>query len=490
VGSTLEERSVPQFRLFVSLSLVTAVAACATNPVTGKREFSLMSEAQEIQLGREMDPQVRQQMGVYEDTGLQQYVERVGVSLARLSQRPALPWHFTVVDVAAVNAFALPGGYIYITRGILPYLDNEAQLAGVLGHEIGHVTARHAARQYTRATTGELGLATLGIFVPAARRFSQGAETAMGVLFLKYSREDELQADQLGVDYGSKGGWDPRGVPEMLTTLGRLDQAATDRSGVPNWLSTHPQPADRVERIQATVSQVNAGSRQWKVERAAYLQNIDGIIFGEDPRQGLVRGNDFLHPELRFAVTFPQGWGVSNSPSQVVAKAANTNVFMLLQLVQQPPGGSVADIAVANMSEAGFSRVSGSPAAINGLNAYVGTYQGTVQGLGETAVLAAHIADNGKVYLVAGLAPVQQYQQAEPQFVRSIQSFRRLTATEAAGIKPNRVQMYTARAGDTWESIAERAGNAVKPPALAIMNDHDPADRPQPGERLKIVVAG
>ncbi len=163
---------------FVCLGLVASLA-CATNPVTGKRELSLLSEAQEIAIGQQSDAEVRRDMGVYDDPELQRYVSDIGDRLAKLSHRPHLPWQFTVVDHPAINAFALPGGYIYITRGILPYLDDEAELAGVLGHEIAHVTARHAAQQYTRATGGTLGLIALGIFVPATQPF--GDLASMGL---------------------------------------------------------------------------------------------------------------------------------------------------------------------------------------------------------------------------------------------------------------------------------------------------------------------
>src|SRR5918993_3967267 len=204
--------------------LVLTIAACATNPATGKREFSLMSEAQEIDLGKNMDGEIRREMGIYSDPELQRYVETVGMRLARASQRPNLPWHFTVVDEPAINAFALPGGYIYLTRGILPFLDSEAELAGVLGHEIGHVTARHSAQQYTRATTAGLGVQLLSIFVPEARPFQNLTETALGVMFLKHGRDDELQADRLGVDYTASTGWNPIGVGGMLRTLSRLEK--------------------------------------------------------------------------------------------------------------------------------------------------------------------------------------------------------------------------------------------------------------------------
>ena len=223
-------------RVFLTFVLAIATAACATNPVTGKRELSFMSEAQEISAGRELDAQVRQEMGVYQDDNLQRYVQELGMGMARRSERPNLPWSFAVLDSPAVNAFALPGGFIYITRGILPYLDNEAQLVGVLGHEIGHVTARHSAQQYTRGMGASLGVLVSSIFVPAVRPFSDLAQGGLGVLFLKYGRDDELQADALGAQYSAAGGWDPDEVPAFLTTLARIAET-TDRNGVPNWMS-------------------------------------------------------------------------------------------------------------------------------------------------------------------------------------------------------------------------------------------------------------
>ena len=244
-----------RFPRTVIAALAVTVVACATNPATGKKEFSLMSEAQEVQLGKEMDPQIKREMGVYDNAELQRYVSEIGMRLARASERPTLPWQFTVVDEPAVNAFALPGGYIYLTRGIMAFLNDEEQLAGVLGHEIGHVTARHSAQQYTQATSAGLGLTLLSIFVPETRPLQGLAETALGVLFLKHGRDDELQADRLGVQYTAKTGWDPRGVAGMLRTLQRLDEASGSNRGVPNFLSTHPAPADRVQRVMAFVQE-------------------------------------------------------------------------------------------------------------------------------------------------------------------------------------------------------------------------------------------
>jgi predicted Zn-dependent protease len=469
---------------------LAAFAACATNPATGKSEFSLMSEAQEIELGKQMDGEIRREMGVYEDPELQQYVSDVGLRLAKASERPHLPWHFTVVDAPAVNAFALPGGYIYLTRGILPFLHDEAQLAGVLGHEIGHVTARHSAQQYTQATTAGIGVTLLSIFVPEARPFQNITETALGVLFLKHGRDDELQADALGVRYTAATGWDPAGVAGMLRTLGRLDEASGSRKGVPNWLSTHPAPADRVEKVQASVQQarstaVGTSGR----DEADFLRRVDGIVFGDSPNEGIVRGNTFVHPELRLSLTFPEGWEIQNTKTQVVAKAPERDNYMLLQLVPNPRG-AIEQVAVGGMQQAGFRHVNGQRAEINGLDAYVGTYQGQMQGLGNIVTVAAHIVHDRNVYVFAGLTPANDFQNVQQAFATSIRSFRELSRGEAANIRPNRVDVYTVRVGDTWGAIAERTGGMVKPSTLAIMNNSEPSQPPRPGDRIKIVVEG
>jgi predicted Zn-dependent protease len=469
----------------VAAGLLTT--ACATNPATGTSEFSLMSEAQEIELGKQMDGEVRSAMGVYGDAELTRYVESVGMRLARSSERPNLPWHFAVVDAPAVNAFALPGGYIYLTRGILPFLDNEAELAGVLGHEVGHVTARHSAQQYTKATTASIGVTLLSIFVPEARPFQGLSETALGVLFLKYGRDDELQADELGLKYTAASGWNPAGIAGMLRTLARLDEASGSRKGVPNWLSTHPAPAERVEKVQALVKAPPAASAQ--DGEVDFLRRIDGIVFGDSPSEGVLRGNTFLHPVLRLSMVFPQGWDVQNSKAQVAAKAPERDQYLLLQLVPNA-SGSIEQIARASMANAGFRQLQGERSQLNGLDAYVGMYQGQMEGLGTVGTLAAHIVHDRNVYLFAGIAPANQFQSAERTFAQSIRSFKPLSREEAENIRPNRVDLYTVRQGDTWQALAERSRGAIKASTLAIMNNHEPTVQPRPGERIKIVVEG
>lgn len=471
--------------LFASL-----LTACATNPVSGRRELALMSEAQEIELGRQTDAEIRKTMGLYDDPELQRYVQQIGLKLAASSERPNLPWSFAVVDSPAINAFAVPGGFIYLTRGILPFLDDEAELAGVIGHEIGHVTARHTVAAYSRQTAAGVGLGVLGIFFPAVQQAAPIAEAGLGALFLKYGRDDEREADRLGVAYNARNGWDPAGVGGMLTTLSRLEEASGERRGVPNWLSTHPAPADRVVEIQTLVAEAKKTSSASATNEQAFLRQIDGIIFGDSPEKGVVRGADFLHSDLRFAMRFPEGWPISNTDAQVAAKRPNAEHYVLLELVQAQ-GGSLEQVAQQQMAKAGFRPVSGGRTRINGLDAVVATYSGTLQGMGQAGARAAHILHGDRVYLLVGLAPAGQFNAAVATFDQAIGSFRPLTAAQAAAIRPNRVDLYTARASDTWQSISSRASEGnLKPSTLAIMNNYEPSQSPRSGDQLKIVVAG
>jgi predicted Zn-dependent protease len=276
----------------------------------------------------------------------------------------------------------------------------------------------------------------------------------------------------------------------MLNTLARLDEASGSRKGVPNWLSTHPAPADRVQDIQGAIKQASAQIEgQPVIDEAGFLSRIDGIIYGDSPREGIVRGNQFLHPELRLGLTFPERWEIQNTSAQVVAKAPEQEHYLLLQLVPNAQG-SIDQIARGSMTNAGFRQVNGQRAQINGLDAYVGTYQGTMQGLGNVVTLAAHVVHGDRVYLLAGLAPANSFEGARGAITRAIQSFRSLSASEAAAIRPNRVDIYTVRGGDSWESIARRTGDILKPSTLAIMNNQDPGQPPRAGDRIKVVVEG
>ena len=339
-------------KLARTLVLVLVACSCATNPATGRRQVILMSEAEEVQLGKQSDAEVRKQMGIYNDAELQQYVRGVGDRLARAAHRPALPWSFAVVDEPAVNAFALPGGYIYLTRGIMPFLRDEAELAAVMGHEIGHVDARHQAAAYSRQTLAGGGLAVLGVLVPETQPLQGVAQVAFGLMFLKHGREDELEADRLGVGYTAASGWDPRGMTGLLGTLARLDEASGSRRGVPNWALTHPPAADRVVKVDEAVT-TSRTSASASTNKSAFERVLDGMVFGDSREKGIVRGSDFLHPVLGFSVRFPPGWEIVNTDEQVSAREnEESNVAVVLQLATA--GGNVQQAAQTGMAKAGF----------------------------------------------------------------------------------------------------------------------------------------
>jgi predicted Zn-dependent protease len=306
---------------------------CSRNPVTGKREFLLMSESQELALGKESDPQVEGQFGTYPDSAMQRYLNDRGQAMAKISHRPNLPFQFKVVDSDVVNAFAIPGGYVYFTRGIMAHLNSEAQLMGVLGHEIGHITARHSAQQYTSQTFTQLGLVIGMIAFPKFQQFGDLANTGLQLLFLKFSRNHETQSDKLGVEYSSKLGYDAHEMANFFNTLGRLSAGEDGSQRIPTFMSSHPDPGDRYTNVNAlaTAFQLN-NQGNYRAERERYLRLIDGITYGEDPRQGYVTNNQFYHPELKFQFPIPQGWKSVNTPSQVQMASPDQKAMMLMTL--------------------------------------------------------------------------------------------------------------------------------------------------------------
>jgi len=280
----------------------------------------------------------------------------------------------------------------------------------------------------------------------------------------------------------------------MLSTLSRLSEGV-DR-GVPSWLSTHPEASDRVIRIEPTIKEIATEQdlRALRVNRDPYLDRLDGLLFGDNPDQGVVRGRDFLHPVLRFVLRFPDAWNVGNTPTQVAAQHPDGEVFMVLQVVANPAAGDLETLAVDNMRESGFSFETGRATSINALEAYEGTFLGEMDQAANTEPPTARVAFidyDDSIYLVGGVAPAQEYDQVEEDFKETILSFRPLSAAEAEDIRPNRIQLYTVRSRDTWGSIAERAGQGIVPATtLAIMNSVSADEQPRAGDRIKIVVEG
>ena len=484
---------LPNAARFRGLAVALAVAGaglaagCASNPVSGQREVSLISEAEEIEIGRRGDVEIRREMGVYRDEDLQRYVTGIGERIASVSHRPRLPWTFAVLDSPAVNAFALPGGFVYVTRGLLAHVGDEAELAGVLGHEVGHVAARHVSQQYTRSAGTSLAVLLVSIFVPSVQPFGDLANAGLGTAFLKFNRDDELESDRLGIEYASKAGWDPAGVPRFLETLSRLD--AMSERGIPNWLSTHPDPGSRVVKAQPIAERTVEGQAERHLEE--YLRRVDGMTYGDDPSEGVVRGHRFLHPDLRLAIDFPEGWEVFNSTDQVIARLDDEKALMVMQAADTARNASLTDGATRHMKSLGFKLESGTIEPMGGRDAFVGVYTGKAKGVGDVRVRAAHLALGSQVYMLAGVAPAADFARVEGEFSTALASFRELSASEAGAIRPNRIGPYVARLGDSWQSIAQRAsGGLVSARRLALMNGFAVNVQPPAGRLLKIVIEG
>src|SRR5688572_4904657 len=351
-------------RLAALLLIAGTLAGCARNPATGQNELMLVSESQEIQMGTQYDSQVVATIGLYPDPALQSYVQTLGTRLAATSERTKLPWTFRVMDDPAVNAFAVPGGYVYVTRGILAHMNNEAQLATVLGHEIGHVTARHTASQMSKQQLAQLGLVVGSIASQRIAQYAGVASQALSVLFLKFSRDNENQADELGVRYSSRGNFDSREMANVMRLLDKLSAGGGGR--LPEWLATHPNPGNRLEHINAMIAKAQTDFTGATVNREGYERRLDGIMFGANPREGFFKGTAFYHPELRFQVAFPNGWRVMNSKQAVAGQSPGQDAIIELTLTQ---GSSAEQAARAFLSTQGIQAGTLTRGNVNGLTA-------------------------------------------------------------------------------------------------------------------------
>ncbi len=465
--------------------LALALAGCATNPATGGRMLSLISESQEIEMGRNYAQQVEASMPMYENADVQSYVERIGLELAAVSERPTLPWSFKVVDDASVNAFALPGGFIYVTRGILTHFNSEAALAAVLGHEIGHVTARHSVEQLSRAQLGGLLLGVGSIVSEDVRRFGGVAQAGLGLLFLSHSRDDEHQADLLGVRYAVRDRYDPREAIGVHAMLQRQTEARGGR-GVPNWLATHPSSADRIERIRAQVDTIPpAVLADTRVRRDEFLAKLEGMAYGQDPRQGFFQGSRFVHPDLAFRFDLPDRWEKANLTQAVIAQSPEEDA--IVQLTLAGSGGHAQ--AARQFFQLEGVRARGNPArqSVNGHPATVGRFEAATQS-GPVGGLVAFIDYGGRTYRILGYTPAQRYETYENTFRRVIGSFDRLTDQAVLRVQPLRIQVLTVqRATNLGAMVASRPA-PIPADELALLNGIDLNTPLQPGDKVKWVV--
>jgi len=473
------------------LALLPLVAACATAPGTGRSFFTGgLSADDEAELGaQEHEKIVPQFGGVYEDADLASYVASIGNLLVQTSETPQQHFTFTVLNTPIVNAFALPGGYVYVTRGLVALANDEAELAGVIAHEIGHVTARHSAERYGQAMAATIGQIGLGLLLGGEAANTFGSVSALALR--SFSREQEHEADSLGVRYMSRAGYDPQAMASFLTQLqadSRLEATLLGQPGKAdefNIMQTHPRTADRIERTieEAQARTVRAPMRA----RDIYLDKIDGLLYGDDPAQGFVRGRRFLHPELRFAFEVPEGFRLFNGPTRVTARGPD-GAALLFDRAKTPWRGAMTEYLTQVWAE-GVQLEDLESITVNGLAAATGRVRGRTQaGPVELRLVAFRHSDDA-IYRLLFVAPAAQAARYSVPFRHTTYSFRVLDPAEAAALRPLRLRIRTVGAGDTVASLAARLPfEDYREERFRALNGLDARDRLRGGLRVKTIV--
>lgn len=456
---------------------------CATNPATGRPQLALISEPQEIELGRDYDQRIQRLLGIYPDPGLQEYVERVGRKLAAGSERPDLAWTFRVVDDPVVNAFALPGGHVYVTRGLMAHLSSEAQLAAVIGHEIGHVTARHAVTQMSKARIARLGVFAGSVLSPALAGY---ASKGLDALFLKYSRDDERQADDLGLRYLYAQGYDPREMPRVFEVLRRVSQ---EREGerIPDWRSTHPSEEERIRTIGGEIARLGGDFSQRTVNREEYLRSLDRVAFGQNPREGYFLGNAFVQPTLGVQIRFPEGWKKANSRSSVEAIGPNQEAVLVMSLSGESSWRRAAReffFHEGNLEGETLHR------DLNGLPGVVRTFGVEGTEAGDLKGVAAFAEHEGRVYQVLGITRAQDWSSYQEVLTAAVDSFALATDRRLLDVQPKRLEIVPVPAAMTLAEFARSYPSTVDLGTLALINQAEPDTALAAGTGVKRVVGG
>ena len=430
-------------KLVAALGLIAALgvvqSGCSANPATGQSQLNFFSEAQEIAMGEEAAPQFAAQFGLIQDEELTRYVQDLGAQLAEISERPHLPWEFYVADDPMVNAFALPGGKIFVTRGLLTHMQSEAELVGVLGHEVGHVTGRHSVSQMSKAQVGQIALAVGAIAAGPqyARTIGDLGGAAMQMLFLQYGRNHENQADTLGVRYGIKTGWDPAAMPRIMRALGRVE-ASHGGSQMPNWMRSHPTHDRRIANLNAEIAKYDAvGGRD---DRNGFLRRLEGMMFGVNPREGYARDGVYYHPDLAFWFRYPKDWNLMNQRDKVVAVSPDQNAFLWLSLAQGKQ--SAGDAAYEFFSQPGMQAGNHGPQALNGLPSVVRQFRAQDPNSPNSVDgWVAFVEHQGLVFRFLGATPGRAYRQYGGMLEQSLGSFGRLTDQRILSVQPQRLKL-------------------------------------------------
>jgi predicted Zn-dependent protease len=475
--------------LAVVVLLALLGASCAVNPVSGRPELTLVSTEKEKKIGEEEAKKVEEQMGLVDDARLNGYLDALGQRLAKESPRQNITYQFHVVDMAEPNAFALPGGYVYVTRGLLVLANNEDELAGVVGHEIAHVAARHTVQKISKQgpVAAVFGIVS-GVtgWIPIVGNVVGGVgDLAQSLMFAPYDRSQETEADRVGQDIAAKAGWDPTGLPIFLTTLGREVDLTTKGGHKPSFFDSHPATPDRVAKTTEHAKTLKRADRPpISASHEEFLARLDGLVVGQDAAHGLITGRTFVHPDLGILIQFPERWELENTPQKVVAVAPDKQAAVVLGALAKgddPMEGARALDKATKSNVSGRTRrttINGLPAAHTQLEAE-----------GKIGLDVTWIAHDGVIYLVVGLAPRQRFASVQPAFMATASSFRPLTAAERAGVRENRLRLVRARAGETIDALAARTHSAWSKEEIAVANGLAVGATLAEGQVIKMTIA-
>ncbi len=474
-------QKIPIFATVVAVFML--LQGCAVNPVSGDREFVLVSESQEIAMGAQGAESVAGSIGLVDDDGMQAYVQGLGQRLASDSERPELPWSFSVLDDPTPNAFAFPGGYIFITRGLMGLMGNEAELASVLGHEIGHVTARHSVAMMTRAQAAQIGLGIGTMISPELAQFSDAIVGGLSLLFLSYGRDAERQADDLGFQYALNHGYDVREMVNVFASLQQASQLA-GATPLPNWLASHPGPDERIQRIESRLANLEQPLGGTRVGRDDYLARIDGMVYGVNPRHGYFEDNQFLHPDLAFRMKFPAGWQTQNLAQVVLAGSPEQDAVVQLTLAEGPH----TEAAGQFFAQEGLKSSNVRQRSINGLSATHGRFQAQTES-GPLAGQVAFIAHGEHTYRLVAFTPADRISQYGSALEPTIASFARLTDRQALARQPERISIVRTPRAMTLSQFNAQYPSAIDIERLALINQMSGPDVTIPaGTPVKRVV--
>ncbi len=478
-------------RRLLRLFCLAGLLACTVNPATGRREILIVSPAEEQASGREAAAQVEREIGLLEDAGLEEYVAAIGARLAEHSPRQDVEYRFAIVEMPEVNAFALPGGYVYVSRGLLALANSEDELANVLAHEVAHVAARHHAQRQTRAA-GVGAVSVLGAILAGALGGSEAADAAAQIgqvagsgLIASYSRDQERESDRIGQRIAAQAGWDPTAMAEFLRSLEAETRLQRGETRQPGFLDTHPSTPERASAAAGLAHGLPAWeARPIASSRADFLARLEGLQLGQDPAEGVFRDAVFLHPTLDFHIRFPSDWTTRNARDSVGAVAPEGGA--LNRLAAQEKGSDPRGAAERFAAEERVKLIEPGPLRIGSLRAYHAQVEAAGQGGQPMGVDLTWVAHGGLVYRIDGLAAGSDFSRYSELFRRTARSFRPLTPRERASITRRLLHVVTAREGETLEALSHRTGNVWSLSATSAMNAIHETERLRAGQRVKI----